>query len=294
MSSTKEKEFSELNIDDKLKNLYSMMCMESENAKLRHQEVTGKFAELGTRIEVIEKKCLDVDERCSELSHTVEQLKSTVNDLQQSALHCDLLIQGVPEIEENDQELSSIIHQVINKVPFKPINGIASLHRVGKAKKQTEATKPRPVLLKLENEDDKKGLLKAKKTVSISCDQFNCRGSPLGTKNQLIYFDERVTKYTADLFFEARKLRERNVIQSAWVRNGILKVKRSKDSDVIRIVNSQQLKKLDESSKKRPLSLSPPNTNEVTPENGVQPLKQPAKKTNYETVNSRVTRATSR
>lgn len=64
----------------------------------------------------------------------------------------------------------------------------------------------------------------------------------VGTVNDVLYFDEHLTKELSQLYFMARSLRKRKLIKYVYIRNGALLVKRTDTSPVVKIIEPEELK----------------------------------------------------
>ena len=165
-----------------------------------------------------------------------------MNALRQEKMIADIIISGVPECENDNANLLPIVHTIMQKLSYEqPIN-IVSAHRIGRTMEVNGKKKERSILVQFSNKDEKYKVLACKKKQTITCDQIVINGRAAGTKEHKVFFDERITKATSDLFYAARKLKKRNLITHAWIRYGNLFVKKNNDADAIRIHDIQQLR----------------------------------------------------
>lgn len=238
------KSFKSLNSDEKLELLYTTLCSESASARKRHQEVTEGFKGLTSRVEKVETHVVEVNKKYDEVHHEVQSLKTTINGLQQATYSCDIIIRGVPEVEKDNDDLLSIVQLLLQKIECAVPRTVIEVRRIGKANQVGDGQKYRPILIQLNSKQEKTTILAAKKKIQISCDKLNFKGEPLGNERQKIYFDEHLTKFTSDLFYNARLLRKRQVIKYAWIRSGNLFVKKSEGSSAVLVVDQQQLDRL--------------------------------------------------
>lgn len=240
----KEKSFSKCDSDEKLDRLYNMLCNVQSVVKQSNDDIKklGKRVQaVDLRVDRIEQKVKSVEKKTDNTDGEIKQLKSTINELQQAKLECDMIIHGVPEIESDEQSLLTVVEIIIGQLNCdKPYN-ILSIYRLGKANDTSKKSKPRPINVQFEHKNQKATVLKAKKKVEISCDKIKLEDKSIGKSNQLIYFDERLTKETSFLYYNARQLRKQQLLKQAFILNGNLFVRETEDSEAIRIRNREQL-----------------------------------------------------
>lgn len=251
----KNKSFSDLSMDDKFNQLWSKSCSESATAKQRHEEVTCRLKTLSLRVDKIESCTVKLEQKHQMVCSEVVKLKSKVNELEQSTLNCDLIIRGVPEVEQSADDLYTIVQLILQKLNIPPTFNISTVQRLGKPREQNRSAGSRYILLQLSQKNEKDNILAAKKKIKITCDQLILDNDrPVGSGKQIIYFDERLTKTTSELFYAARLLRKDRIIKHAWVRNGIVHIRKEDKSVAVRITEQSQLRELE---RKRRCSSTP-------------------------------------
>lgn len=233
----KAKSFSKLSNEEKLDRLYSLLCSESAVAKSRHDENTKSFEEVKENIKCLEKRVDRMEKYSDTVNEEIHRLKLTVNNLQQSAYCNELIIHGVPETEKNDDDLLTTVQLILQQVQCLPAPVIRAVKRFGKENQADKRN--RPILLQLNHYSEKEALLAKKKGVKVTCDKIIVNGKALGTSNESIFFDERLTQHTADLFRNARTLRKQQKLKFVWIRNGKLYI-RKKDGDKANCINCQE------------------------------------------------------
>lgn len=136
--------------------------------------------------------------------------------------------------------MCAIVHLLVQrlKLDFEP--NIYCIRRIGK--KSHSSTVHRPILLQVADKVDKTKLLIAKKKTKVTCDQLAYEDKNVGTFDNVVYFDEHLTKELSQLYFLARNLRKRQLVKYVFIRNGALLIKRSDNSPVVKIVDPEELK----------------------------------------------------
>lgn len=240
----KDYSFSKLNSDEKLDKLYSMMCNIQSVAKQSNDNIkklTKRVQAIDLRVDNIEQKLKSTNNKSNMVDGAMKNMQHKINELQQAKFECDMIIRGIPEIESDEQSLLTIVQIIIDKLNCdKPYN-ILSIYRVGKANVNKNNKSPRLLNVQFEHKNQKANILEAKKKVKICCDQIKLEDKPIGTSDQIVYFDERLTKETSDLYFDARQLRNQQLLKYVWVHNGAVFVKENDEAKTIRVRDQQQL-----------------------------------------------------
>lgn len=240
--------FAKLNSDEKLERLFNEVRSGNGQANKNHKDLSDKFDLLAERVVDVENKVKNIDIKYNLMEAKVKQLTVKIVDLQQKSLECNIIIRNIPEIEQSEDDLCAIVHLLIQKLALNIMPNISCVRRIGK-KGDTQITH-RPILLQVTHKDEKIKLLTAKKKIKITCDQLLYQDKSVGTINDIIYFDEHLTKDVAQLYFTARTLRKRQLIKYVFIRNGTLFVKRSEKSPIVKITDLEELKIFE----KRPLN----------------------------------------
>lgn len=249
--------FESLSTDDKLNRLYTTIRAEAGNNSKNFSDISSDIKSIKNNIDAMEARVDRVDKKYVRVTDEIQQLKRTVNDLQQSALLCDVIIRGVVEVEQNKDELLTIVQLIIAKVNCQQVVSICLIRRMGRTIEGKKST--RPILVTLNSRDEKKSLMAAKRKVQLNCSQIEFENKVIGTNQQTIYFDEHLTKTTNGLCYIARQLRKRQILKHWWVRDGLLFIRRKDGVDAIRIEDKLQLKTLTKPPVKRKLNSTPIN-----------------------------------
>lgn len=231
-------DFSALTGEQKLGKLWEKLCHVDHQTNIVNNsldDLKGEIKKIDTRVE----KC---EGRYTELLEQINTMKITVNDLQQSALDCDVIVRNVREIEGNEDELLTIAQLILQKINVSVLPHIAAIKRLGR--KIDGNNKSRPILLTFNSIDEKNSVMAAKRKMAIKCSDVQLENVAVGSGNEFIYFDEHLTKHTADLYYAARQLRKRQLIKYVWIRRGKLYAKRRDGDQPTRITDMLKINEL--------------------------------------------------
>lgn len=254
MSGSEIEQFSKLSGDVKLDKLWEKLCKVDEQSSEMNKNISSLKDDLN-RIDVRVEKC---ENSHKNLQDEVNLLKVTVNDLQQSALNSDVIIRNVDEIEKNDEDLLTVTQLILQKITIPITVNIVNVRRLGR--KLDGKAKCRPILLTLCSSMEKDHVLTAKKKVLLKASDVIFENTAIGGNNSVIYFDEHITKQTADLFFAARQLRKRQMLKYVWIRGGKLYVKKREGDQPTRVTHLAKLEEL----AKRKYNSTPNNSGDNT------------------------------
>lgn len=246
--------FSTLSVDEKLDRLYSTVLFEIQNNSKRHSELSTSVAQLKTEVsghleafsDQINVLKVDIDEVKKHEAITVKRftaMETTLNNIRQTGMECDLVISGIGELEKNNDELLSMVSAVLKFVKCDKQYIVRSATRIGKSTNSNskKTTGPRSILVKTGSKEEKIMILKAKRKVIISADKVIFNGKPIGSSQDVIYFNENLTKLNGDIYFAALKLKKLRLVKYVWLRNGTTYIKEQDDSKVIQVSNPEQI-----------------------------------------------------
>lgn len=171
--------------------------------------------------------CIKVSQ--AQVQNDVKDLEVAVSRLEQLQLCSNMLVNGVPEAEnESAKDLKEIMAEIVKAVD-ENIKYKFSTHRLGRKVNDRH----RPILVKFNSSMEMSTFLKAKKKKVLSCDQVVVNGISIGGRNDVIYCSEQLVPFISRLFFVARKLVKKKVLERAWVRGGkVFVVKLDNESPV--------------------------------------------------------------
>lgn len=255
-SNKKSASFAALSTEDKLDRLYSTICSESGNVRKKLDDLSATLTTVTTRVNETEDRVNKIDNNVSTLQAEICKLKIAVNEMKQSQFDKDILMRGVPEIENNTDDLSQLVQQIFQIIGV-PVSTLQFAKRIGSS--SDERKQPRIILLQARSREEKMDILKKKRKIKLSCDQLMYNGQPIGNNKQAVYMDERLVQATADLFYAARMAKKSKQIVATWIRNGKVFIRKMIGADQILITTEAQLA---EFTRKRRLSSTRMNPNE--------------------------------
>lgn len=175
---------------------------------VKFESIIEKQAELEARIRKVETH--------SELQEAqIIILKKTVNALEQEKLACKIIVNGLPEVETNNEELKAVTNGLCSQLGV-DIGQNFNVIRLGPAKEKSI----RPIEIKLVDQEMRSSIISAKRLKKIDCSMIQKGNKPIGPATQKIYFDEKLSQYNAYLYYILRGLKRKNLIRYAWVNNG--------------------------------------------------------------------------
>lgn len=243
----KNKSFSELSTDDKLIQLYHMHKAENGNNKKFRKDIRKEMKKLSRGVDHLNHRVTNIEHTQEESNNEITVLKRAVQNLQQSALSLDIVIKGMPEIEQNNNDLQVLLQTLFTKMDCaEHLNDVTDVRRIGKppAAAASTSTSARPIVIKMRNVDCKQTILKLKRKKNISCADIVVNNNAIGTAKQIIYMDERLTPELSTLYYEARKLKQKGAYKYVWVRNGNIFLRKNDSDKAVKINDVAQISQL--------------------------------------------------
>lgn len=245
--------FGSLSVDDKLDRLYNALVLEIENNNKRHSELSNQLVQwksevesnvngFKTELESVMHVVRDLKNHDQVVDKKIQSVERTLNDLEQKSLSCDILITGIDEVESNNTDLVSIVNNTLQLVKIDKPFTVISARRIGKAAQ--DRTKPRMICVQLNNCIVRNSILTAKRKRQITVNEIRFKNKPIGTSNDKVYFNENLTKLNSEIFYAARQLLKRKLINLLWIRNGSIFYKENKDSIAARFCDMDSVKLL--------------------------------------------------
>ena len=186
----------------------------------------------------LRKQVADRDEAIAKLQHRVDDLEIRCDDLEQQGRKGSIRVFGMPEKEEGPLEDKLIRLCNVNLKLQPPIvpEDIEVAHRVGRPPLQqrgdsdgdgdvqdtSSPPKPRPVLVKLSSRRTKGRIMEVCKRLKNNPYEYTVDDE---THTAKIYIGDDLTKRRAKLAYQARTLRNDNLIKDTWISNCKILVK---------------------------------------------------------------------
>lgn len=202
-------------------------------------------AKVDNRLTVVEQKCTVLEQKS--LKHDMKnkyvlkeitKLKSTVNTLEQQKLEKNIIVRGVLELENGDEELlGEMVDAILSSIDPDFVSvSVVSVRRIGVKKGDT----PRSILIVMRNTNEKLSIMKNLKGKRPQCAQFKNRGVPWGTSDQKIYLEDHLTYTNGNIFYHSRLLRKNGIVKFAWTKLGHVYVKKDNASYAVNIKTIEQ------------------------------------------------------
>lgn len=204
-----------------------LLVKETENRLLN--EIDKRFCEMREELN-------DVTERVTKLEAVMIEnieLKNEIRNLKiQSLKHsnstvaCDLRINGIPYI--NNENLDVLFDKICNVLEI-PTPRLQFIHRLQNKNNTRKTNSPDGVIIvRLITPYDKNFILKSlneykRKNHNL---MLNCLGFETGVQNQLFYINENLTNGNFKILREAVALKKRRLLHSAYSYRGLVYVKR--------------------------------------------------------------------
>jgi len=180
-----------------------------EEWKKESSELKGSIDLFMGRIEQIEETQEQLKARVKELTKEKEEIKAKLNFSEQYHMKGNVVIVGIPDKGKGEDVLATV--KEIGKKLSVEIDkyDVAIAHRI-----PSKSNKP-PIIVRFNNWFKKDELVEGSKALRRSINN----GETEEIDNPF-FVNEQLTEYTADLFKEARLLREEGRLEYAWSKNG--------------------------------------------------------------------------
>ena len=160
----------------------------------------------------------------------LKYIKQEVTELQQYSRRCNIEINNVPEVE--NENLSEVLSKIGALSNCQLKDNIIVAHRIPSFNKD----KPKPIIVQLSTKPVRDSLLKLLKDRKLKTTDINQR-----LVEMPIYFNEHLAPELKKLFYLARKYKTENNFQYCWVKDGKILIRKSESSRIHRIKNEDDL-----------------------------------------------------
>ena len=169
------------------------------------QKLDTKMDQITGQIEDIKKENEDLKSKVEHLSNQNKILTESVNDLQQYSRKDNLIINGIPTVENEDvREQVKLVAKALNIVLHD--SDICTAHRLPSRKDRIPA-----IVVRLNNRDKKSNMIKSSR-------QKRLNGKDLNFVPAVpIYVSDHLTTHTAAILRKANDLKRKEKIASVWV-----------------------------------------------------------------------------
>lgn len=206
--------------------------------------LSDRYDELKCDLDVKTEKISSLEKSNATLQEVVLNLTKRLNNTEQHARSNNLEIQCVPE-NKSENVIDTLLD--IGKVIKSKVKDADVSHCTRIAKKDSESTRPRSILVKFNTPRLRDEFLAATLQFNKSNPQDRLNTTHLGAsvdKAQPIYVAEHLSADNKSLHAAARARGKELGFKFVWVRNGRIFMKKSVDSDRIVIDSPDKLKEL--------------------------------------------------
>lgn len=163
------------------------------------------------------------------LQHEIREIKSQLNKREQQELKNNLIIQGIPNKENENVE--DIIKKIGHKLEI-PVEGKFKAYRIGK----DHTKKISAIKVIFDEHNTKARWLKSKKKVHLNTSELG-----YNTSNK-VYLNHDLTKANLELYKAARNFKNENAYKFLWIANGNILLRKDESSKVVLLETTEQLK----------------------------------------------------
>ncbi len=160
----------------------------------------------------------------------IHSLRMKLDETQQKDLENCLQIVGLPEVDNEKEDVKELTKLTKNKLGVKlKVADIVHMHRLGKKK----TDRARNVVIKLKDKETRDNIYNQRKKLIKP-----------GNPSCSVYFNDSLTLHRQQLLFGARKLVKARKMYAAWSQQGNVLVKKKESSKIIQINDHCDLMKV--------------------------------------------------
>lgn len=218
-----------------------LMNMDSFDKKLDtlEKKIEDRLSKVENQCLLFQKKSNKQEKRQDYILNEVSKLKETVNVMEQEKLERNIIIKGIKEVENDDNQLLGfMVDGVLDSLEdtFESSN-VVNVRRIGAKKPNL----PRLILVELSCKEIKLKIMQKLKDSDLNCSKFNNNGVAWGSQADKIYISDHLTPTNSKIFYQARKLKKCSKIKYAWSKFGQIYVKKDDDSRAYHMKSIEQL-----------------------------------------------------
>lgn len=220
----------------------------SEDQKLadeRHEELRKGQKEICDRISMLESDVRNLEEKTSGNSEEISKLKGNLNNVKPQQLSANVIVRGIPEVESATVSLLNIVYDVLALLGYDGQHVVKSVRRIGKHNNN----QPKPIQVSVIDSDTREEIIKRKRKREIKLSEILLTDN--ANANNLVYIDEQLTPYTAELLRKAKAVKKELELKYVWTKNGVVHLKKNDESEVAVVRNEIELEDYRKKLKKR-------------------------------------------
>lgn len=227
--SRKKNNVSNSNLDEKMDKLL-------DKFEVVEKKMDKRMNAIEEKCNLLNKKSAMHEKKQTYLVREVAKLKGTVNEMEQEKLKCNIIIQGIPEIESEPNCLIDMVESFLRHLDNTMKKECMQLVKRFGPKKSREGF-IRPILVKFNDEDIKANIMQAKKSTQTHCGIFTTNNKKWGTTNDKIFISDHLTQMNSQIFWQMRQWKKSNKIKYAWTKMGKIYIKKSDEDPAILVRN---------------------------------------------------------
>lgn len=203
---------------------------------------------LDNRLTIVESQCNNLERKqkkqqkfCTKVGSEVDKLKISVAVLEQERLERNVIIKGVPELQNEDSvALEDKVESIFCflDTDFES-QYLTSVRRIGNNK---DKNKNRLIVAQLSDVTIKSKVMKGLAAKNMNCSHFTyTSGMEWGSSDKKIYLSDDLTPTMSKVYYHARQLKKQKIVKYAWTKLGRIYVKEKDDSRAYKISSMEQL-----------------------------------------------------
>ncbi len=210
--------------------------LQAENEALK-QWVKSETEELVKKITDLQEDNREKQRRIERLEYenrqkakVIEELNTKYDELEQSRYAKDVQLVGLPESNNEEEELKKILKMSKDKMGIK-LKGsdIEGFHRLGKKNEK----RSRDIIITFKEKKTREAFHEQRKKISQSKDI-----------TQNIYINDHLTDFRKGLFYRARQLAKHKKIYMAWTQKGNVLIRKEENGKVIQVTSYSDMNSL--------------------------------------------------
>ncbi|CAG4973485.1 unnamed protein product [Parnassius apollo] len=198
---------------------------------------SDKMDELLKNIEIMQDNISNLQKKNTELNNNnnnletrVGALEQRIQEIEQQSLHKNIEIHNIPYIENEN------LPEIVGKVAIRLNQNACNVKQMKRLTSKND--RPRPVMIELNSEQTQLAWLAASKSISprITAQEI-CSHNHSSNVNTAIFICEALTQYNKQLLYYAKQ-ELKNSFRYIWIKKGVLRVRRARESQKPIIIRS--------------------------------------------------------
>ena len=204
------------------------------------REIFNSQQFIATKYDELIKRNLELENTCNKLSSENKALKKEVSDIKIEIKRIEntcnekkIEIHGVPQQEKED--LSDIVRKIAENFR-EEINkeDIEDIYRI-----QSKLKRNNPIIVSFVKKRDKEKFLLMRRKKSLFTNEIN-----MGETRSQIFINEYLSRKMKEILWKSKRLKAEKKFQFMWIRNGTIFLRKTENSEIIKITDQEDLEKL--------------------------------------------------